>query len=155
MFRHTSRLQFESKPDQPDPVSVSHDRRQRRSQHAAVQPGLHQHLWLKAIEELRADGLETTVAPNALFEEEYAEHATAIWRLSDGTSAQDGGWATGPQPDGHHDFGYLADPQPLGDAASAPAPDPCCMPPMTAPWASPAAQRWAPEPASPERSKTP
>ena len=37
---------------------------------------LHQNLWLKAIEELQADGLETTVAPNALFEEEYAEHAT-------------------------------------------------------------------------------
>ena len=85
---------------------------------------LHQNLWLKAMEELQADGLETTVAPNALFEEEYAEHATAIWHLSDGTSGQDGSWATGPQPDGQHEFGYLADSQPLGDVASAPAPDP-------------------------------
>ena len=33
---------------------------------------LHQNLWLKAIEELQADGLETTVAPNAQFDEEYA-----------------------------------------------------------------------------------
>jgi Mn-containing catalase len=40
---------------------------------------LHQNLWLKAIEELQADGLEPTVAPNALFDEEYAEHATSIW----------------------------------------------------------------------------
>jgi Mn-containing catalase len=31
-----------------------------------------------AIEELHADGLETTVAPNALFDEEYAEHATSV-----------------------------------------------------------------------------
>jgi len=85
---------------------------------------LHQNLWLKAIEELQADGLETTVAPNALFEEEYAAPATAIWHLSDGTAGQDGSWATGPQPDGQHEFGYLADPQPLGDVASAPAPDP-------------------------------
>ncbi len=73
---------------------------------------------------LQAEGLETTVAPNALFEEEYAEHATAIWHLSDGTSGQDGSWATGLQPDGQHEFGHLADPQPLGDVASVPAPDP-------------------------------
>jgi Mn-containing catalase len=85
---------------------------------------LHQNLWLKAIEELQADGLETTVAPNALFDEEYAEHASAIWHLSDGTSGQNGGWAAGPQPDGRHEFGYLADPQALGDVASVPAPDP-------------------------------
>jgi Mn-containing catalase len=39
----------------------------------------------KAIEELQADGLETTVAPNVLFYEEYAEHATSVWQLSDGT----------------------------------------------------------------------
>ena len=85
---------------------------------------LHQNLWLKAIEELQADGLVTTVAPNALFEEEYAEHATADLapvrrRLRPGRS-----WASGPQPDGRHEFGYLADPKPLGEVASAPAPDP-------------------------------
>ena len=85
---------------------------------------LHQNLWLKAIEELQADGLETTVAPNALFDEEYAEHATSVWHLSDGTHGQDGSWASGPQPDGQHEFGYLAKPEPLGDAASVPAPDP-------------------------------
>ena len=47
---------------------------------------LHQNIWLKAIEELQADGLEAgPVAPNALFDEEYAEHATSVWHLSDGT----------------------------------------------------------------------
>ena len=85
---------------------------------------MHQNLWLKAIEELQADGLETTVAPNALFEEEYAEHATSIWHLSDGVSGQDGSWASGPQPDGRHEFGYVAEPKPLGEVASVPAPDP-------------------------------
>jgi Mn-containing catalase len=85
---------------------------------------LHQNLWLKAIEELRADGLEATVAPNALFDEEYAEHATSVWHLSDGSAGQTGGWANGVQPDGTHEFGYLLDPEPLGEAASAPPPDP-------------------------------
>jgi Mn-containing catalase len=85
---------------------------------------LHENLWLKAIEELQSDGLETTVAPNALFDEEYAEYATAIWHLSDGMHGQDGSWDSGPQPDGQHEFGYLAEPEPLGDLASVPAPDP-------------------------------
>jgi Mn-containing catalase len=85
---------------------------------------LHQNLWLKAIEELEADGLETTVAPNALFDEEYAEHATSVWHLSDGTAGVQGGWASGIQPDGQHEFGYLPDPEPLGDVAAAPPPDP-------------------------------
>ena len=85
---------------------------------------LHQNLWLKAIEELQADGLETTAAPNALFDEEYAEHATSVWHLSDGTAGHEGSWAAAPQPDGLHQFGYLLDPEPLGGPGSAPAPDP-------------------------------
>ena len=85
---------------------------------------LHQNLWLQAIEELQADGLETTVAPNARFREEYAERATSIRHLSDGTHGQDGGWAAGAQPDGQHEFGYLTKPEPLGDETSVPAPDP-------------------------------
>ncbi len=101
---------------------------------------LHQNLWLKAIEELQADGLVTTVAPNALFEEEYAEHATAIWHLSDGVSGQD---AAGPPVR-----------SPMADTSSATwptpsrwarwprplRPTPACTRPTTAPWASPAAR---------------
>ncbi|MGW5260031.1 manganese catalase family protein [Microbispora sp. NPDC004025] len=85
---------------------------------------LHQNLWLKAIEELRTDGLEDVVVPNALFDEEHAEHAETIWDLSDGTEAQSGGWAGGPQPDGRHQFAYLLNPEPLGGPAMAPPPDP-------------------------------
>jgi Mn-containing catalase len=73
----------------------------------------HQNLWLKAVEELQADGLESAVAPNAPFDEEYAEHATSVWHLSDGTAEDKGSWAAGPQPDGTHEFGYLFDPEPL------------------------------------------
>src|SRR6201986_164426 len=85
---------------------------------------LHQNLWLKAIEELQADGLETTVAPNALFDEEYAEHATSVWHLSDGTEGATGGWAKGPAPRRQPGFGYPLDPEPLGGKASVRAPDP-------------------------------
>ncbi|MCO5967175.1 manganese catalase family protein [Actinoallomurus soli] len=85
---------------------------------------LHQNLWLKAIEELQSDGLEDVVAPSALFDEEYVEHAAGIWDLSEGREGLEGGWASGPQPDGQHEFTYLTDPEPLGDVASAPPPDP-------------------------------
>jgi Mn-containing catalase len=86
---------------------------------------LHQNMWLKAIEELQADGLEPTpVAPNALFDEEYAEHASTIWHLSDGPHGPEGSWASGLAPDGQHEFTYLMDPEPLGDVAQAPPPDP-------------------------------
>jgi Mn-containing catalase len=47
-----------------------------------------------------------------------------VWHLSDGTAGQDGGWASSLQPDGVHEFGYLAAPEPLGGEGSAPAPDP-------------------------------
>jgi Mn-containing catalase len=60
----------------------------------------------------------------ALFDVEYDEHATSVWHLSDGAAGAQGGWASGPQPDGQHEFGSLQDPQPLGDVASAPLPDP-------------------------------
>lgn len=84
----------------------------------------HQNMWLSAIEELKADGLEGTIAPNALFDEEYTEHAETLWHLSDGTQSDQGRWAFGTAPDGVHTNRFLADPQPLGDKASAPPPDP-------------------------------
>ncbi|MGV9330218.1 manganese catalase family protein [Streptosporangium sandarakinum] len=86
---------------------------------------LHQNMWLKAIEELQADGLEPLpVAPNALFDEEHAEHASAIWNLSEGDEGAQGGWASGTQPDGRHEFSYHMEPRALGDVAMPPPPDP-------------------------------
>jgi Mn-containing catalase len=81
-------------------------------------------LWLKAIDELQADGLETTVAPNAPVDEEYAEHPTPVWHLPDGTAGAQGGWASGKQPDGQHGSGYLLGPELLGDMDSVPAAGP-------------------------------
>ena len=59
----------------------------------------------------------SALPPNALFDEEYADHASSVWHLSDGTAGAEGGWATGLQPDGQHEFGYLMNPEPLGEAA--------------------------------------
>lgn len=85
---------------------------------------LHQNLWLKAIEELQSDGLEDVIAPSALFDEEYVEHASGIWDLSEGREGLEGGWASGLEPDGQHEFTYITDPEPLGGEFSAPPPDP-------------------------------
>lgn len=80
---------------------------------------VHQKQWLAAIEELKADGLETDIAPSALFEEENQEHNHTIWDLPEGRDAQQGGWSNG---EGRLD--YLIDPAPLGGPATAPKPDP-------------------------------
>ncbi len=70
---------------------------------------VHQKQWLKAIEELEADGLEGPIVPNALFDEEDQNHNHTIWRLSDGTDGKNGGWTKGEDP-----LEYLIDPEPLG-----------------------------------------
>jgi Mn-containing catalase len=80
---------------------------------------VHQKQWLRAIEELEADGLETDVAPNALFQEENQEHNHTIWHLSDGPDGNSGGWSTGDDR-----LDYLMDPEPLGGPGTAPKPDP-------------------------------
>ncbi|GAB3212672.1 Mn-containing catalase [Marinactinospora thermotolerans DSM 45154] len=83
---------------------------------------VHQNQWLAAIEQLKEDGLEGPIVPNALFDEENQEHSRTHWHLSDGTQAQDGPWAQGIAPDGVHQLEFLADPAPLGGPASAPPP---------------------------------
>lgn len=84
----------------------------------------HQNMWLAAIEELQEDGLEGPISPSTLFDEEHREHAGTIWHNSDGAAGPEGRWASGTAPDGAHEFSYLMEPVPLGDKASAPAPDP-------------------------------
>jgi len=85
---------------------------------------MHQLQWLRAIEDLQADGLEGTLVPDALFDVEYGDHASTLWHLSDGPDADKGGWAHGTAPDGAHEFSFLADPQALGGPGSGPKPDP-------------------------------
>ncbi|MER7016135.1 manganese catalase family protein [Saccharopolyspora sp. NPDC000359] len=83
---------------------------------------MHQNQWLAAIEQLKEDGMEDTIAPNALLDEEYREHASTLWHLSDGETSQEGRWARGTTPDGQHEFSFLERPEPLGGPASAPTP---------------------------------
>ncbi|GAB3734172.1 manganese catalase family protein [Amycolatopsis oliviviridis] len=80
---------------------------------------VHQKQWLAAIEELKADGLESDIAPNALFDEENQEHNNTVWRLSDGTDGAKGGWSFGGEG-----IDYLQNPDPLGGPGTAPKPDP-------------------------------
>jgi len=85
---------------------------------------LHQNQWLAAIEQLREDGLEDVVVPGGLADEEHREHASALWHLSDGAASTEGLWASGPTPDGEHEFSVLTEPEPLGGPAMPPPPDP-------------------------------
>ncbi|MFF5986021.1 manganese catalase family protein [Prauserella flavalba] len=84
----------------------------------------HQNMWLAAIEQLKEDGLEDTVAPNALFDEEFSEHATSLWNLSEGNDSAQGAWARGTAPDGRHEMGIVEQPEPLGGPGTTPPPDP-------------------------------
>jgi Mn-containing catalase len=66
---------------------------------------MHQMQWLSAIEELKADGLDGLPVPEAFpLEEEFDEFARTFVVASDGTSATEGSWASGPAPDGRGDF---------------------------------------------------
>ncbi|SDD83794.1 manganese catalase family protein [Streptomyces prasinopilosus] len=85
---------------------------------------VHQNQWLAAIEQLREDGLENVVVPGGFEDVEYREHAQTIWHLSDGAETELGLWASGPTPDGDHEFSVLQSPEPLGDLSVPPPPDP-------------------------------
>ena len=80
---------------------------------------VHQKQWLAAIEELKADGLEGDIAPNALFDEENQEHNNTVWHLSDGPDGAKAGWTFNEES-----IEYLMDPKPLGGPGTAPKPDP-------------------------------
>lgn len=83
---------------------------------------MHQNQWLAAIEQLKEDGIEDTIVPDDLLDEEHRQHAASLWHLSDGQAAMEGRWARGTTPDGRHEFQFLANPEPLGGPASAPTP---------------------------------
>ena len=62
---------------------------------------MHQMQWLKAIEELKADGLENIPVPEAFpLEEEIGDLGYVFIDASDGPEAAAGSWAAGPAPDG-------------------------------------------------------
>ncbi|UJW31600.1 manganese catalase family protein [Saccharothrix sp. AJ9571] len=80
---------------------------------------VHQKQWLAAIEELKTDGLESSLAPTALFDEENQEHNNTVWHLSDGPDGSKGGWSFGAEG-----LEYLMKPEAQGGPGTAPKPDP-------------------------------
>lgn len=73
---------------------------------------MHQNMWLAAIEELKADGLETEPVPSGFpVDQELREVSYQFFDLSKGEESREGRWASGPTPDGLGEFTYVQ-PQP-------------------------------------------
>lgn len=76
----------------------------------------HQKMWMAAIEDLEAEGLETTPVPSGFPEElERAENNHQFWNLSNGQESAQGRWM-GVQVRGRA-IDYLENPAPLGDVS--------------------------------------
>jgi Mn-containing catalase len=77
---------------------------------------MHQNQWLAAIEELEADGLESTPCPSNFPQDlEHTRFSYQFINCSSGTESADGRWAQGDSIDGKGRFEYVASPAPLGE----------------------------------------
>ena len=85
---------------------------------------MHQNQWLAAIEELKADGIEDIPVPEAFTEDADMDRAYAFIHASDGPSATEGRWASGPTPDGKGTFTTEAPPTATGERPVLPPGDP-------------------------------
>jgi Mn-containing catalase len=101
---------------------------------------MHQNQWLAAIEELEKDGIGGTPVPVTFPQSrEFQAASYQFWNNSEGTQSAEGGWASGPTPDGRGTFEYLATPVALGETVvELPAAPPSThntpkapLPPMT------------------------
>ncbi|MUN62663.1 manganese catalase family protein [Kocuria sediminis] len=81
---------------------------------------MHQNQWMAAVKELQADGLEQMPVPsNFPQSKEATEFSYDYYNFSDGATAAQGSWASGPTPDGNGEFGYKDQPM-----AGVPMPPP-------------------------------
>ncbi|WP_152191024.1 manganese catalase family protein [Georgenia satyanarayanai] len=81
---------------------------------------MHQNQWLRAVEELKADGLEELPTPsNFPQKKEHTEVSYQYLNFSDGEHAKEGSWASGPSIDGKGEHTYHD-----GPTTSAPMPPP-------------------------------
>ena len=81
---------------------------------------MHQNQWTTAALELQAEGAEQLPVPsNFPLNKEYREVSYQYLNFSDGQSASEGSWASGPTPDGLGEFTYHE-----GPTTSAPMPPP-------------------------------
>jgi Mn-containing catalase len=72
---------------------------------------MHQNQWIRAAEELRAEGHEELPVPsNFPISKEDRDASYEYINFSDGAGAAEGTWASGPTPDGHGEFSYRAEP---------------------------------------------
>lgn len=68
---------------------------------------MHQNQWITAAAELREEGNETLPVPsNFPLNKEHREVAYQYLNFSDGATAAEGSWASGPTPDGKGEFSY-------------------------------------------------
>ena len=86
---------------------------------------MHQNQWIAAARELQEEGLESLPVPsNFPLGKEDREVSYQYINFSDGLDADKGSWASGPTPDGHGEFTYVAEP-PAGVPMPPPTtPDP-------------------------------
>jgi Mn-containing catalase len=86
---------------------------------------MHQNVWLAAIEELRADGIEHMPVPEA-FPDAVPDDAYAHTYLSfsDGDQAAEGRWAGGPAPDSNGELSYRTVTPAPGEPPVLPPADP-------------------------------
>ena len=83
----------------------------------------HQTQWIKAIEELEADGLESHPVPSRFPRElEKKEAAAQFWNHSEGEESAEGRWAQGTTFDGQ-EIQFIAKPTPQGQAPTPPPTD--------------------------------
>jgi Mn-containing catalase len=81
---------------------------------------MHQNQWLRAIEELKEEGVEQLPVPsNVPQRKEHTEVSYQYLNFSDGEKAGEGAWASGPSVDGNGEFSYHD-----GPTTSAPMPPP-------------------------------
>jgi Mn-containing catalase len=81
---------------------------------------MHQNQWIAAAAELRASGAEDLPVPsNFPINKEHRDVSYQYINFSDGETASEGSWASGPTPDGKGEFTYLDGPQ-----TSVPMPPP-------------------------------
>ncbi|MFC4553712.1 manganese catalase family protein [Georgenia faecalis] len=81
---------------------------------------MHQNQWLRAIEELKEEGMEKLPVPsNFPQKKEFTEVSYQYLNFSNGKHASEGSWASGPTPDGNGEFTYHD-----GPTTTAPMPPP-------------------------------
>lgn len=72
---------------------------------------MHQNQWLAAAAELMEEGTEALPVPsNFPLDKEDRSVSYQYINFSNGPMAGDGRWASGPTPDGHGEFSYVAEP---------------------------------------------